>query len=115
MAKPKNALRRLVSHRRLLAMEALLLVNAAVTYAENEFLATNLQNWLKVLVVMALVLGFFGALLVVIEAASKAGLAKTHDMIQKMPFPTPILLVHSCIWLGLFALYVWLYGYWPLW
>ncbi|MCH7824778.1 MAG: hypothetical protein IH849_08250, partial [Acidobacteria bacterium] len=80
---------RLFTYRRLIVMEALLLIGALQFMAEDRVVASDFPDELKVVFIMFLVLGFLGSLLVVVERLAKSGLGTTHRTIQALPIPTP--------------------------
>jgi len=93
--------RRWFSHRRLLLIELLLLVGLLEDWAERQVLAAELPDAAKVVFSMALVVGLFGGLLLLVEGSLRYGLQRTHDVVQALPLPTPLLLVHSAALFGL--------------
>ena len=112
---PKKKRTRLLTHRRLVVLEALLLVGALEMAAENRVTSSSLSDEVKVLLVMLLVLGFFGTLLVVVERAAKTGLGATHKTIQALPMPTPRIVVHALVLFALFLAYALVLDLWPSW
>jgi hypothetical protein len=37
----------------------------------------------------------------------RRGLARTHDVVRRLPIPVPMLAVHAAVLLGLFLAYAW--------
>ena len=106
---------RLFTHRRLIVMEALLLIGALEFMAEDRVVASDFPDELKVAFVMLLVLGFFGSLLVVVERLAKSGLGTTRRTIQALPIPTPRIFIHALVLFGLFLAYASALDLWPSW
>ncbi len=113
MAGKKRA--RWLTHRRLIVLEALLLVGVLEMAAEDRIVASGFPDELKVVFVMLLVLGFFGSLLIVVERAAKSGLGTTHRTIQSLPIPTPRIFIHALLLFGLFLAYARVLNLWPSW
>lgn len=106
---------RLLTHRRLIVSEALLLVGVLEMAAEDRVVASNFPDELKVVFIMLLVLGFFGSLLIVVERLAKSGLGTTHRTIQALPIPTPRIVIHALLLFGLFLAYAGILDLWPSW
>ena len=83
---------------------------AAETYLEERSLASQLPAWSKVVFTMVLVIGLFGGLLLLIHRLTAASLARTHAVVQALPLPTPVILVHAAVFGALFLLYAWVHG-----
>lgn len=96
---------RWLRHRTLAAGEAILLVGACNEMLQQFVGRLDLPNWGKVLWVMGSTLGLLGVMLLVIRLVADKGVAKTHEVVQAIPLPTPHLLVHALIYGGLFLLY----------
>ncbi|HEX3132733.1 MAG TPA: hypothetical protein VHX44_04015 [Planctomycetota bacterium] len=103
-------------HRALLAGEVILVVGVIQELIQRQMNHLGLPPYGKVLWIMACTLGVFGVLLLVIQPVIKSSLAKTHDVVQAILLPLPLLLVHGVIYVGLFYLYafVWEQVVWPL-
>ncbi len=104
-----------LSHRRLVLIEALLLVGALEFELENRVLASDYADELKVVFSMLLVLGFFGSLLFFVERLARTGVGKTHQTIRYLPIPTPRILTHGVVLFGLFLAYARVLDLWPSW
>jgi hypothetical protein len=101
-------LKRTFSHRRLIAGEALLVVGVVDRLGRRWVTEeAPVPNWLKVVILMALVIGIFGGLILVLQKVMTTGLAKTHDVVKALPLPTPIIFVHAAAFVGLFFAYAW--------
>ena len=106
-------------HRNLIAAEALLLVSVAKDLI-GEFIKQQptsvLPNWGKVLFVMAATIGILGGLFAILEKLTHGSVVKTHEVVQALPLPAPVLAIHAAIFTGLFYLYAHLQGLpvWPL-
>jgi hypothetical protein len=96
---------RVLRHRSLMTSEAILIVGALQEVIQQQVGQLALPNWGKVLWVMASTLGLLGVVLFFVRAFAEKGVAKTHDVVQAIPLPTPTLLVHVAIYAGLFLLY----------
>jgi hypothetical protein len=105
-----------LKHRGLLTGEVILVVGVVQELIQRQMNHLGLPPYGKVLWIMACTLGVLGVLLVFVQAAIKRSLAKTHDVVQAIPVPTPLLLVHAAIYVGLFYLYAWMWEQpiWPL-
>jgi len=106
-------------HGNLIAAEALLLVGVAKDWISGLIKsqpAATLPNWGKVLFVMAATIGLLGIFFAVLEKFTKGGVAKTHDVVQALPIPAPMLAIHGAVMVGLFYLYAHLLHLpvWPL-
>ncbi len=103
-------------HRALLTGEVILTVGVVQELIQRQVHTLGLPPYGKVLWIMASTLGVLGVLLLVIRAVVKHSLAKTHDVVQAIPLPTPMLLVHALAYVGLFYLYAWVWDVpvWPL-
>ena len=106
-------------HSNLVAAEALLLVSVIKDFI-NDFIksqpASTVPNWGKVLFLMAATVGVLGVFFAVLEKATKGGVARTHDVVQALPIPAPVLAIHAAVLVGLFYLYAHLQHLpvWPL-
>ncbi|MFM2091160.1 MAG: hypothetical protein RLZZ127_1649 [Planctomycetota bacterium] len=116
MAKRRSWLPAWCSHRNLISVEVVLLVGAA-NQAFGDWIThrPEVANWGKALFTMLGVIGAFGVLFALVSRAATAGVAGTHKAIQALPMPTPFLLVHLAALGGIFLLYAWLWGFWPVW
>ncbi len=94
-----------LSHRRLVAIEALLLASWGKTQATDAILASGMENWVKVLVVMGMTIGLFGGVLLFLESLAKSGVQHGHSFVKGFTGSGSALLVHAVVLLLLFLLY----------
>ena len=99
-------------HRRLLTIEALVVGLPRPGRAAGAW-SQELPNVLKVLILMALVVGLFGLVLALLQRSTTATLNKTHKVVQALPIP-PLLAVHGAIMIALILAWSWSEGL-PLW
>jgi hypothetical protein len=98
--------RRWFSHRRLVALEALLLAATAKGWLQNWVIARpELHDALKTIFIMAMTIGLFAIILVVVDRITARGVSATHKVAQSLPVPLSLTIVHALAWLGLFVLY----------
>lgn len=108
---PKGWFKRTFSHRRLIAGEALLVVGLLDRLGRQWVLyQAPVANWLKIVILMALVIGIFGGLLLLLQKFLTGSLAKTHEVVKALPLPTPLIFIHAAAFAGLFFLYAWATG-----
>ena len=104
----KGRLQRWFSHRRLVAVEALLLAALLESVLEDWVVAQpDLAGWIKVLFSMILVVGLFGGVMLVLEGAAKRSIDRTTGMVKALPVPTPVLAIHSAFLIAIFFAYAW--------
>lgn len=105
-----------LKHRALLAGEVILVIGVVQELIQRQVNHLGLPPYGKVLWIMACTLGVLGVLLLVVQAVIKRSLAKTHEVVQGIPIPMPMLLIHGAVYIGLFYLYafVWDLPVWPL-
>lgn len=96
---------RILSHRTLLAAEAVLLVGLAKSWLEGRLMALHVPPWSKVVFVMAATLGVLGGLILVMQKITTKGMARTHAAIRAIAVPVPYLVIHAAILFGIFLLY----------
>ncbi|MCO4743832.1 MAG: hypothetical protein KC912_03525 [Proteobacteria bacterium] len=104
--------RPLLSHRRLLLSETVLVLGLVQMFARDFVLTdANLPAPLRVLFGMALILGLFGGLVFYVQEQVRWSLTTTHKAVQRLPLPTPMVFVHTLV----FAVLFWCYAaYWQL-
>lgn len=108
------AIKRTFSHRRLIAVEALLLVGLLDRLGRQWVIhEAPAPEWLKVIILMALVVGVLGGVLLLLQKGLTSSLSKTHDVVKALPLPTPLVFVHAAAFVGLFFLYAWATGLSP--
>lgn len=101
----------LLSHRRLLLAETVLVLGLLQMLARDWVLAQpHIPAPLRVLFGMGLILGLFGGLLFFVRQQVERSLSTTHEAVQKLPLPTPMLVVHTLALAVLFWLYAHYYG-----
>jgi hypothetical protein len=101
---------RFLRHRTLIAAEAVLLVGLAKDQVSGLVMASQLQNWAKVLFVMGSTIGILGGMFLVLGRIAQHGVSTTHDAVKVVPLPMPTLLVHAAAFAGLFVLYARILG-----
>ena len=107
----KSWWKRSFSHRRLVATEALLVVGVCDRMLRIWVLdEAPIPNWAKVLVYMALVVGVFGGVLLMLHRVLTSSVSKTHEVVKALPLPTPMVFIHIGAFVGLFFLYAWALG-----
>ena len=102
-----SPLKRWLSHKRLVTIEALLVIGACETYLAGLVKESSLANIWKVLFSMALVVGLFGALFLLAQRWTTQGLKRTHGVVQGLPVPTPMLVVHGGVFVVLVFVWAW--------
>ena len=100
--KPRN---RWLSNRRLVSIEAILLVGLLENLIELELDKLPVDQWVKTIMIMLLIAGIFGGVISVITVMTKRSLAKGQNALKTLPLPTPMLLIHSLILGGIYWLY----------
>lgn len=104
-------IKRTLSHRSLITAEALLLVGVADRLGRLWIMhEPHLPAYAKVLLMMALTIGIFGGLILILQRMTTASLSKTHEVVRALPLPTPMVVVHAAAFAGLFFLYAWALG-----
>jgi len=103
-------------HRALVTTEALLLISLVKDLLNAEVKHAAIANVWKVLFVMGVTVGLLGVLFLLIERFATSGVAKTHEVIQALPLPVPLLAIHGAALVGMFYLYAWHHGFpvWPM-
>ena len=93
-------------HRALVATEALLIVGLLLELATRQVQASHLPNWGKVLFIMAMTVGLFGSLVLVLHSALGAAIGKGYEALDGLPIP----LLHLAVVAALFWCYSQVYG-----
>ena len=111
-ARPSGRRRPLLSHRKLLVAEAILILGLVQMALRDHIMRnTELPATLRVAFGMALVLGIFGGLIVFSQRTLTRSLDTTHRVVQRLPVPLPVRMVH----VGFLMLIGWSYAwYWGL-
>ncbi len=106
---------RFLRHRVLLSTEAVLVVALIKDWLSRWVKTQALPDWVKVLLVMACTIGLLGGLFLFAERITRGSVARTHQVVQALPLPTPYLLIHAAALFGLFLVYAHVHGYrvWP--
>jgi hypothetical protein len=94
-----------LSHRKLVAIEALLLAAWGKSQLTDAILASGMENWVKVLVVMGMTVGLFGGVLLFLESLTKSGVQHGHSFVKGFAGSGSALLVHAVVFVLLFVLY----------
>lgn len=104
--------RALLSHRRLVLAESVLVLGLVQMYARDWVLAqSQLPAPIRVLFGMGLILGLFGGLVLYVREQVKWSLTTTHKAVKRLPLPAPMALIHTLVFCVLF----WGYAhYWHL-
>jgi len=106
MAKPRsNGSRRVSLNTRLVAVEALLLASWAKSLLSDAIVASGLQNWVKVALVMAMTIGLLGGLLLWLESLAREGVKTSHKVVRGFAGTASGFWVHCGVLLALFLLY----------
>jgi len=99
------------SHRRLLLAEAVLVAGLAQMAAHAWLMDQHhLPAWLRVLLSMAMVVGVFGGLFLLIQRSISWGLQKTVTTMKRRVGLATTVLPHVVFALILFAAYAWFWG-----
>ncbi len=96
---------RWLSHRGLIAVEALLLLGISKDLLVAWVRTAHLPNYGKVLFVMGLTVGLFGGLFLFVEKFTARTVAGTYRAVRSLPVALPYWLVHAGVLLVLFLLY----------
>ncbi len=96
---------RLFSHRRWIAVEAVLVVGLLKDWLSGRVIASSLPGAAKVLFVMAVTLGVLGGLYFIVEQLTAKSVARTHAAARGLPVGLPSVLVHAAILSILFLIY----------
>lgn len=98
------------SHRRLVAVEALLLAGWGKSLLSEAIVGSQMENWIKVVVVMGMTVGLFGGVLLFLESLTKSGVQQSHSFVRELTGSGSTLLIHAVIFFLLFALYAHMLG-----
>ncbi len=101
-------------HKALVGAEAALLTALLMELAQREVQGSGLPNWGKVLWLMGVNLGLLGGLVLFTTAAVGRVVDHLLAMVQELPIPLPILVLHLLAFSGLGLLYAWVFGLFPL-
>jgi len=96
---------RLLSHRGLVAVEALLVCGILKDLFVGMVRTSSLTPAWKVLFVMAVTVGFFGGLFFFVERFTARTVASGHRLARGLPLVLPYWIAHAAILLALFFVY----------
>jgi hypothetical protein len=96
---------RWLSHRGLVAVEAVLLVGILRDVLARDIKTSSFPNDGKVLLIMGMTVGVFGGLFVFVEKVTARTVAGTHKAVRTLTGVMPYWAVHAGILLVLFLLY----------
>ena len=96
---------RLLSHRGLVAVEALLVCGIVKDLFVNVVKTSALAPHWKVLFVMAMTVGFFGTLFFLVERFTARTVASGHRLARGLPLVLPYWIAHAAILVALFFVY----------
>ena len=109
-SKSGRHLPRWLSHRGLVAAEAVLLVGILRDVVSHEIKEASLPNYGKVLLVMAMTVGVFGGLFLIVETLTARTVAGTHKAGRSITGVMPYWAVHAGILFVLFLVYAHMLG-----
>lgn len=96
---------RWLSHRGLVAAEAVLVVGILRDHLARAIKTSSFGNDVKVLLIMAMTVGVFGGLFVFVERFTARTVAGTHKAVRSLTRVMPYWAVHAGILFVLFLLY----------
>ncbi len=97
--------------KQLIALEALLVIRWVLRYAEGVVKEQPWSPWLQISLIMFLVAGAFGWFLWVIQRTAEKSVEGTTRLVERMPIPMPMLVVHFLVFVILFVAYAWQLGF----
>lgn len=97
--------------KQLIALESLLLLRWLLRYVEIMIKEQDWSPWIQISVIMLMVAGAFGWFLYFIQRTAETSVESTHRIVERMPIPVPMLIVHTCIFALLFIAYAWQLGF----
>jgi hypothetical protein len=95
----------LIKQRTLIGAEAVLLVGILQQLLSQRLAALTMPNAVRILVIMAMVLGVIGGVVVLAKGLIKLGVEHTHSVAKALPLPMATVLAHLVAFCGLFLLY----------
>ncbi|HEV8111352.1 MAG TPA: hypothetical protein VGR31_01125 [Planctomycetota bacterium] len=101
---------RWLSHRGLVAAEAVLVVGIVRDIVNRSVQGSTLPNYGKVLLIMALTVGIFGGLFLFVEKLTARTVAGTHKVMRSVTGVMPYWVAHAGILFILFLLYANMHG-----
>ena len=96
---------RWLTHRGLVAVEAILIAGVFKDLAEDLVVASSLAVTWKVLLAMAFTVGIFGGLFFLVERLTARAVAGGHRLARGLPLILPYWVAHAAVLLALFLLY----------
>jgi hypothetical protein len=103
--KRSSRLPRWLSHRGLVAVEALLVCGLAKDLFSSAVKSSSLAPSGKVLFVMAVTVGLFGGLFLFVERFTARTVAGGHRLARGLPFYLPFWVAHGAVLVALFFAY----------
>lgn len=104
---------RWLTHRGLVAVEAILLCNLGKDLGEAHLAAWDeVPAWLRVLLYMLLTAGCFGVLVMAVEWLAARSVRSAHAAAARLPLPAPLLVAHLLLLAGLYVGYAWSLKLW---
>jgi hypothetical protein len=101
------------SHKGLIAIEAMLVLGLVKDVVAARVGNSTLPDYGKVLFIMAVTIGLFGGLFVIVQQLSERGIEKAHEVARALPLPFAYWLAHAALLLGLYFLYAHMHGIQP--
>jgi hypothetical protein len=103
--KNANPLRRWLSGRHLVSIEAILLVGLLESRIEEYVTGLSVPDPVKTLFIMLFIAGAFGLLISVVALMTKRSLSHGHRVMKQLPLPVPQLSIHLLVLIGMYWLY----------
>jgi ABC-type xylose transport system permease subunit len=101
-------------HRQILTTEAVLLVGVGVELLQRWTTSRpDVPWWIKTLAVMLVNAGMLGGVLLLFIAWTRGSLHGATRAVRAVPLPAPLVFAHLLVGIALFALYAWVWGFWP--
>ena len=103
--------KRWFSHRHLIALEVLLGLDLILRVTKTLLMESQaVPNWGKIIIIMALTIGFLGFIMMWLTRIMAVGLEGAHRTISAIPVLRHHLIIHCGIFTGFFFLYALIYG-----
>jgi hypothetical protein len=102
--------RSILRHKSLIAVEAMLVMGLAKDVLGTRVKSSDLPSYAKVLFIMAMTVGIFGGLFVILERMSTRGMERAHAVAQSLPLPFSYWLAHAALFVALYFLYAYMNG-----
>jgi len=94
-----------IKQRSLITAEAVLLVGVLQQLLSQELARIVMPDALRILMIMALVLGVIGGVVVLVRSLISSTVAHTHTVAKALPLPMATWIAHLAAFGGLFLLY----------